>query len=135
MHLNNVKRSLSHCALSIICAPISFLRNLEEDDNASEHQHKRARTETDDDDDVMDVEAPPPGVVRGEGVLGGREVSVSRLFTEDDRKVAVKVVWHHGGHVVPQLRGDYHLMPLEVAADHMPQTEVAVVTMIWLVSL
>ena len=112
---------------------ISFLRNLEEDENENEHQAKRTRTDHDN-DDVMDIEAPPPGVARGDGVLGGREVSVSRLFSEDDHKIAVKVVWCHGGHVVSQLKGSYHLMPLEVSPDHMPQTEVTVVTMIWLVS-
>ena len=126
---------MSHCTLSVILVSISFLRNLEEDEDTSEHQPKRTRTDIDDDDDVMDIEAPPPGVTRGEGVLGGREVSVSRLFTEDDRKVAIKVVWCHGGHVVPQLKGDYHLMTLEVSADHIQQVDVAMVTMIWLVSL
>ena len=79
------------------------------------------------------VEAPPPGVVRGEGVLGGREVSVSHLFSEDDRKIAVKVIWTHGGTVVSRLKGDYQLVPLEVSPDHMTQADVTMVTMIWLV--
>lgn len=115
-----------------------YFRNLKEDEDTSKQQNKCARTELgnddDDDNDVMDVEAPPPGTVKGEGVLGGREVSVSRLFSDEDRKIALQVVWSNGGCVVPQLKGMYHLMPLEVSADHVTSTEVTMVTMIWLVS-
>ena len=83
----------------------------------------------------MEVEAPPPGVVRKEGVLGEREVSVSRLFSEDDRKIAVRVIWSNGGKVVSRLKGDYHLIPLEVSPDHMTKAEITMVTMIWLVCM
>lgn len=114
-------------------------RHLEEDEEGTtDRQNKHARTDLhndDCDDDVTDVvNAPPPGMVIGEGVLGGREVSVSRLFSEDDRKIAVRVVWSHGGKVVSRPRGDYHLVPLEVSASHVTQTEATTVTMIWLVS-
>ena len=100
----------------------------------SNEGRKCARTESNNsDNDVMDVEAPPPGVVRGEGVLGGREVSVSHLFSEEDQKIAIRVIWSHGGSVVAQLKGDYHVVPLEVSSDHMPRTKATLVTMIWLV--
>ena len=45
-------------------------------------------------------QAPPPSTVRGEGVLGGREVSISTLFPTSDRQIASDVVWQHGGTVV-----------------------------------
>lgn len=115
----------------------TYFRHLEEDGDTSDRQSKCARTELDengDGDDVMDVEAPPPGVVKSEGVLGGREVSVSRLFSSEDRKIALQVVWSHGGRVIPQLKGEYHIMPLEVSANDMTPTGVTMVTMIWLVS-
>ena len=110
---------------------------MEEDEGASHPQSKFARTELGnggDDNDLTDDEAPPPGTVRGEGVLGGREVSVSRLFGDEDRKIALQVVWSNGGCVVPQLKGTYHLMPLEVSTDHVTLIDVTMVTMIWLVS-
>ena len=115
----------------------TYFRNLEEDEGTSHQQNKYARTELgnrDDDNDVMDDEAPPPGTVRGEGVLGGREMSVSQLFSNEDRKIALQVVWSNGGCVVPQLKGTYHLMPLEVSTDDVTQIDVTIVTMIWLVS-
>ena len=96
-------------------------------------ESKRPRTESGD-GNITDDEAPPPGIVRGEGVLGGREISVSHLFSEDDRRIAKGEIWTHGGRVVSQRKGgDYLLLPLEVSEEHVPKTEATLVTMIWLV--
>ena len=112
-----------------------WFRNLEDNEITNDQQSKRARTEPTNEDDIMDDEAPPPGVVRGEGVLGGREISVSHLFPEEDHKIAKGEIWTHGGCVVSQQKGgDYHLVPLEVSMEHLPKTEATLVTMIWLVS-
>ena len=35
----------------------------------------------------------------GNGVLSGKGVSVSKLFSADDRKIAIQVVKEHGGKV------------------------------------
>ena len=76
-------------------------------------------------------------------MLGGREVSVSRLFPEEDRQIAKTEIWTHGGCVVSRQQnggggggggGYYHLLPLEVSTEHVPKTEAILVTMIWLVS-
>ena len=114
---------------------VIWFRNLEDSENTNDQQSKRARMEpTNDDDDIMDDEAPTPGVMKSEGVLGGREISVSHLFPEEDRKIAKGVIWSHGGCVVSQQKGGhYHLVPLEISTEHLPKTEATLVTMIWLV--
>ena len=115
------------------------IRSLEDADNTTGQENKRPRTNVD--EDIIDDEAPPPGVVTGEGVLGGREISVSRLFPKEDRQIAKTEIWTHGGCVVSQQKGReggggdyYHLLPLEASTEHVPKTEAILVTMIWLVS-
>ena len=114
----------------------AFNRNLDVEDTNGQGSNKRPRTEPPNTDEaITDDEAPPPGVVRGEGVLGGREVSVSRLFPKEDRQIAKAEIWTHGGGVVSQQKGgDYNLLPLEVSTELVPKTEATMVTMIWLVS-
>ena len=82
----------------------------------SEQATKRPRVNQADDDhgdDVMDeddlmmqyhtAEFPSsPGTSNdgpptGDGVLDGKEVSVSRLFSEEDRRIATQVIRTHGG--------------------------------------
>ena len=117
---------------------MAVFRNLEDDEKMNKQESKRPRTEPTIDhhsNDITEDEAPPPSVVRGEGVLGGREVSVSRLFPDEDRRKAKGEIWTHGGCMVSQQKGgDYHLLPLEVFSERLPKTEATLVTMIWLVS-
>ena len=122
--------------IPIIVYISAFNRNLDVEDTNGQGSNKRPRTEPPNTDEaITDDEAPPPGVVRGEGVLGGREVSVSRLFPKEDRQIAKAEIWTHGGGVVSQQKGgDYHLLPLEVSTELVPKTEATMVTMIWLVS-
>ena len=122
--------------IRIIVHISTFNRNLDVEDTNGQGSNKRPRTKPPNTDEaITDDEAPPPGVVRGEGVLGGREVSVSCLFPKEDRQIAKAEIWTHGGGVVSQQKGgDYHLLPLEVSTELVPKIEATMVTMIWLVS-